>query len=362
MITKPTLLVDENQARINIHKMLEKARASKVDFRPHFKTHFSAEIGSWFSAEGVDKITVSSIDMAVYFAQHGWKDITIAFPVNILEIATLNELAEKITLNLVVESMETVQFLNHNLLHPTNVWLKIDTGYGRTGIPYDQLNLVKGIISNIKKPLIFKGLLAHFGHTYKTRDKKDIQNIYHEGIARLKLLKEKIQIEKCLISVGDTPSCSIVDSFHEADEIRPGNFVFYDLMQEQIGSCLLDDIAVCMACPVVAIHRERNEIILHGGAVHFSKDNILNDQNIPIYGKVVSLSVKGWENKPIQDVYVKSVSQEHGIISASNEFIAKTKIGDVLCILPIHSCLTANLMKNYLTLEGKHISTMNSPS
>jgi len=32
------------------------------------------------------------------------------------------------------------------------------------------------------------------------------------------------------------------------DEIRPGNFVFYDLMQYRIGSCSVGQIAVAMAC------------------------------------------------------------------------------------------------------------------
>jgi D-serine deaminase-like pyridoxal phosphate-dependent protein len=360
MITKPTLLVDEVQARKNIRMMLAKANASKVDFRPHFKTHFSADIGEWYRAEGINKITVSSIDMAVYFANHGWDDITIAFPVNILEVAILNDLAKRITLNLIVVSLETVQFLNQNMPDGVNVWLKIDTGYSRTGIPANQMEYIQKIISEIQAPLNFKGILAHFGHSYKTKGKSEIQKIYNEGISKLTHLKNEIQVEDCLISIGDTPSCSLINEFKGVDEIRPGNFIFYDLMQEQIGSCSLDKIAVCMACPVVAIHPERNEIVVHGGAVHFSKEHIINQAGNNIYGKVVSLNSNGWGKTTIEQVYLKSVSQEHGIISATKEFISKTKVGDVLGILPIHSCLTANLMKDYLNLDGKWLKSMNS--
>jgi len=362
MITKPTLLIDETQARKNIRMMLAKANASKVDFRPHFKTHFSADIGEWYRKEGINKITVSSIDMAVYFASHGWDDITIAFPVNILEVAILNDLAQRITLNLVVVSLETVQFLNQNMQYGVNIWLKIDTGYSRTGIPANQIENIQKIISEIQTPLNFKGILAHFGHSYKIKGKSEVQKIYDAGISKLTHLKNEIHMKDCLISIGDTPSCSLINEFKGVDEIRPGNFVFYDLMQEQIGSCSLDKIAVCMACPVVAIHKERNEIVVHGGAVHFSKEHITNETGKNIYGKIVLLTSDGWGKLPIEDVFVKSVSQEHGIISATTAFINKTKVGDLLGILPIHSCLTANLMKDYLTLDGKRLKSMNSIS
>ena len=79
-------------------KMLKKAESHKLIFRPHFKTHQSLEIGKWFKELGTNKITVSSLKMAEYFSCQ-WKDITVAFPLNILEMHTVNELAKKITLN-----------------------------------------------------------------------------------------------------------------------------------------------------------------------------------------------------------------------------------------------------------------------
>ena len=81
-IIKPTLLVDERKSRENIRRMVQRARNAGVSFRPHMKTHQSNEVGEWFRDEGVDRIAVSSVDMAKYFANGGWKDITIAFPFN----------------------------------------------------------------------------------------------------------------------------------------------------------------------------------------------------------------------------------------------------------------------------------------
>ena len=111
-IIKPTLLLDKGKALQNINCMADKAKRNSIRFRPHFKTHQSAQIGEWFREFGVNAITVSSVEMAMYFAQHGWKDITIAFPVNILEIDNINKLASSIQLNLLVESEQTVAFLS----------------------------------------------------------------------------------------------------------------------------------------------------------------------------------------------------------------------------------------------------------
>jgi D-serine deaminase-like pyridoxal phosphate-dependent protein len=72
-IKKPTLLLDSDICKRNISGMSAKALEQNVFFRPHFKTHQSAAIGEWFMDAGVTAITVSSVSMARYFAEHGWK-------------------------------------------------------------------------------------------------------------------------------------------------------------------------------------------------------------------------------------------------------------------------------------------------
>jgi len=133
-ITKPTLLLSKEIALRNIQNMARKANDLGLIFRPHFKTHQSAEIGEWFRDAGVKCITVSSLTMANYFADFGWDDITIAFSVNIPEIPEMNELAGRINLNLLIENKEGLAALQEKITWHTGVFIKIDTGYNRTGI------------------------------------------------------------------------------------------------------------------------------------------------------------------------------------------------------------------------------------
>lgn len=360
-LIEPTLLLDKQKCLSNISMMAEKARKNNVIFRPHFKTHQSHEVGRWFRSVGVEKITVSSAKMAEYFTQDGWKDITVAFPVNIHEKDRLNRLAQKISLNLLVVSPETVELLGKEIHHPINLFIEMDTGYHRTGVAPENVALLNAILNRIETypHVTFKGFLTHDGHSYKIRnDKKAILNIHQHTLAIAKSLKEKYsrRYPDVIFSLGDTPTCSVAETFNGIDEIRPGNFVFYDFMQVAIGSCTLEQIAVAMACPVVATYPERNEVVVHGGAVHFSKDSLAQpDGNM--FGKVVHLSKNGWSTVET-GMYIKSLSQEHGIIHAKKNKAEYIQVGDWLGVLPIHSCLTADVMKAYKTLEGETITMM----
>ena len=179
-ITKPTLLLDVARARRNIARMAEKARRNGVRFRPHFKTHQAAAIGEWFRAEGVACITVSSVTMARYFADHGWQDITIAFPVNVRELPAIDALAGRVRLQLLVESVATVQHLAAHLTHAVDVWIEVDTGYWRSGVAWNDSDTLHAVASAVAgcEHLALQGLLSHAGQTYAARGVEAIQATY----------------------------------------------------------------------------------------------------------------------------------------------------------------------------------------
>ncbi len=354
----PQLVLNEKIAVRNIERMVEKAHTNQVVFRPHFKTHQSAEIGEWFQAVGVSKITVSSVDMAEYFAKHGWKDITIAIPTPLNEITRINALASQIKLDLLVDSNQTVQYLRRYLTVNVGVWIKIDVGYHRCGLLwYDTEAVIElaELINNDPK-LGFKGLLTHAGHTYKQPDSASIRLVHDSSVQRLIDLQSDINMVgiDAPISIGDTPGCSLADSFRGISEIRPGNFIFHDLMQLNLGVCQWDDIAVVVRCPVIGKYPKRGEIVIHGGTVHFSKETLTGNNGKSIYGYMAGRANDGW-GPPISSVPVITLSQEHGVIQVPENQMENINIGDSVLIYPVHSCLTANLYSNYITTDGSLI-------
>ncbi|MGQ9617850.1 MAG: alanine racemase [Candidatus Aminicenantia bacterium] len=358
-IEKPTLLLNRERVLRNIKRMAEKAKKSGVFFRPHFKTHQSAEIGNWFREFGVEGITVSSVSMAQYFFKNGWKDITIAFPVNSLEIEKINRIAESASLGLLVLSKEVVKILNKSLRNKVNIWIKIDVSSKRTGIPWNDYESILEVAKEVDESgnLELQGILTHAGHSYQVKSKEKIAEVYKDSVERMnyvaKFLEEKIS-KRIRISVGDTPTCSVMEKFDGVDEIRPGNFVFYDIMQLELLSCKEEDIAVGVACPVVAKHSERNEIILYCGAVHLSKDFILNERGEKVFGYIAFPEKHGW-GSIIKSSYLSTLSQEHGILKTEAETFKKINVGDIIVVLPVHSCLTVDAMRRFLTFDGKFI-------
>ena len=358
MINQPTLLLNRARVEKNLEHMVHKAQRHGLRLRPHMKTHQSRAIGEWSKAFGIEQITVSSVRMAAYFASH-WNDITIAFPLNWREIPAIKELQKKIRLAVTVESAESVAVLEKELETPIDAWVKIDTGYHRTGIPYnaiERLDQQMEAFSQAKKVHV-KGFLTHAGNTYHAASPDEVRALFklsNQAMAQVKQ-RYRSQFPTLEISVGDTPSCSLARTFPEVDEIRPGNFFFYDGMQHDLGACQWQDIAVCLAAPVVAIHPQRKAIIIYGGGVHLAKEYIEQNQQ-KIYGHATRLTNSGWED-PQGDMVLTALSQEHGTITYRSE-APPFKVGDIAGIIPIHSCLTANLMQGYKHLTGEHIDHM----
>jgi D-serine deaminase-like pyridoxal phosphate-dependent protein len=362
-IIRPTLVIDKEVCLRNIEKMAQKAKDFNLRFRPHFKTHQSAVIGDWFRMYGVEAITVSSIQMAEYFTQNGWDDITVAFSVNILEINNIKRLAANINLNVLVENKEAATVLSNQISQPLGVYVKIDTGTNRTGIDPSKIRLIDTILDilSTNKKITFKGFLSHNGETYSARSTNEIFSRHFDALLKLKSLKQryKTQFPNVEVSIGDTPSCSICNNFDGVDEIRPGNFVFYDLMQQNLDVCGFEDIAARMACPVVAKHPSRNEVVIYGGAIHLSKDSLPNIDGKHFFGRI-AININGEKKLLNKRNYVTRLSQEHGVLKVSQKNFGLFNIGDLVEIIPIHSCLTANLARKYLTTDGEEIAMINS--
>ena len=360
MITSPTLVLDKVKAKNNIIRMKAKADENNLEFRPHFKTHQSKEIGEWFREYGVEGITVSSLKMAEYFVSDGWESITLAFPINILEVKRLNELASRIDLRVLAVDEAVLVSLNKHISNQIGIYIELDPGYNRSGIHILEFNRLKRLktVINSSEYLRFEGFYTHSGHSYKCRSKKEVEELVHPILEDLTKLKQEFDDPICF---GDTPSCSVLNDFGPINQISPGNFVFYDWTQFNIGSCSFDDIAVAMYCPVVAKYQDRNEILIHGGAVHFSKDSFKDDSGVPYFGVIAENKDKGW-GKVIDEVILKSISQEHGIVQCTPSYFNQVEIGDIIPILPIHSCLTADLMGSYLTLDGMYLDHLSAKS
>lgn len=366
-ITRPTLLLDIEKMKSNLDFMVSKANRLNVTLVPHFKTHQSKEIGQYFLDRGIEAITVSSVQMAEYFAENGWKDITVAFPFNRLETAAINRLiAAEIKIKLLITDRDTVAFLADHLEGSVDLFIELDTGYNRSGVDSDDIATIKLIVDEMAKSekTAFYGLYLHPGNTYAQDSLDEIKSLWADAIQKINQVRDALTLSgvgDILVRMGDKPGCCVVDEMDGVDEIGPGNFVFYDLVMNYLNVCKESDIAVAVACPVVAKHDGRKELVIHGGAVHFSKDHLFDENEHKFFGEVVILEDSGWSSI-IPDSKLVSISQEHGVLKVCEDLFNILEVGDVVGILPIHSCLTANLMSEYVTLSKHRLTHMSGRS
>jgi D-serine deaminase-like pyridoxal phosphate-dependent protein len=355
----PSLVLDVERVRRNAAKISEIATTQNVRLRPHVKTHKCVEVARIQTAEHDGAITVSTLAEARAFASSGFGDITYAVPIEPGKFAEVVELLQQgVRLHVITDDVEIPAQLNEAARRSgvtVSVFLKVDCGYHRCGVEPQskEANEIPRLITDAPN-LQFAGILTHAGHSYHARSKKEIADIAcveRDAMVELAAKLRSDSIEVPTVSIGSTPTISHIDHLEGIDEIRPGNYIFFDAFQATLGSCAFEDCALTVLAAVIHRDRARRKVIIDAGAIALSKDRGAVEFDPTCgYGRVLDLA--GEET----GLRVESLSQEHGILQVADEAVFdRLKIGSRVRILANHSCLTAAQHSFYNVLENGEI-------
>ncbi|HEX4960084.1 MAG TPA: alanine racemase [Thermoanaerobaculia bacterium] len=345
----PALLLDLGVLEANLRRMKERTAALGVALRPHVKTHKCLEVAGLQRDLGIAGITVSTLYEARVFADHGYGDLTWAFPVILSRLAEVRELAARVTLRLVVDSPEAVTALE-GLGLPLHVWLKVDCGYHRAGVnpaSPDALELARRIASSAT--LRFDGILTHSGHAYHGPTRAEVAAAAAEERSVMAAFADRLRQEGITVpgvSVGSTPAMAVVEHLDGVTEARPGNYCFHDFAQVALATCRVRDCAVTVLASVVSHRPGEERSVVDAGALALSKDMGPERPERPTMGEVFA----DYEGGLLEEgARLVSLSQEHGILSAARP------VGSRVRILPNHSCLTAAQFDEYAVVRGEEV-------
>ncbi len=348
----PALLLDLDVLERNLGRMAGKAASLGVTLRPHIKTHKCIEVAERQRGLGASGITVSTLYEARVFADHGFNDITWAFPVILNRLDEVRDLAGRVTFRVVVDSLEAVAALDR-LGIPLHAWIKVDCGYHRAGVDPEAPEAVEVARAIAGSPrLTFDGILTHSGHSYNAKSREEAAAIAEQERRVMAGFAERLRVEEIEVpgvSVGSTPAMSTVASLEGITEARPGNYVFHDYAQVVIGSCAVRNCAVTVVSSVVSsrgAHRGDNRCVVDAGALALSKDTGPDRPEHPTMGETFADYAAGVLSPGVR---LLSLSQEHGILSAS------LPVGTRVRILPNHSCLTAACFDEYFVVRGDEV-------
>ena len=333
----------------NLTRMAARATALGVSLRPHVKSHKCIEIGRRQQSLGAVGLYVSTITEARTFAAHGFDDITWAYPFIPRRLADVRDLAERITLRLVVDSREAVTTLERSG-HGFRVWLKIDSGYHRAGVdPTSPLAVDLARSLSESPTLRFDGLLTHGGHVYNGSSPSEVRAAAAEerdiavGLAgRLRSLGLPVPA----VSVGSTPGMAAVEHLAGVDETRPGNYPLHDHTQVLLGTCTLRQCAVSVLATVVSSQPGAAHCVTDAGSLALSKDQGRGGAPQPTMGEIY----QEYETGTLRaDARLTSLSQEHGVVNAALPLHSRVRI------LPNHSCLTVACFDRYHVVQGETV-------
>lgn len=354
----PALLLDRPVLERNISAMTGRAKRHGVALRPHMKTAKSAKVASLATAGNKGGICVSTVAEADYFARHGFRDITYAFGIVPQKIDRLAKLrADGVDVRLLIDDVANVKAVAERakaLGASFDVQIEIDSGQNRGGLKPDDPKLLEvGWALAGSGALRFLGVLTHGGHSYDCRGAADCRRVAEEERMAIVAAAERLSaagLPCAEVSPGATPNAVHAARLDGVTEIRPGNYMFFDLHQTGIGSCTADEIAVSVLATVVGHNRAHNRIMIDAGGLALSKDTGANE---PLpgtgYGWVMDLSGK----TRIGDLRVGRVSQEHGQIESDSPLpFDRLPIGARVRVLPNHSCMTAAAYAHYNVLDG----------
>lgn len=334
----PYIVIDEAIVEQNIKRMANMAKENRIQLRPHIKTHKLPYVAKKQLAGGAIGITVATISEAEVMAEAGIKDIFIAYPiVSESKAKKLIQLKHKVS-NLIVgvdslvgaNVLEKVAKESNDTLQ---VRLEVDTGLARTGVnPQDAVDIAKQIVQ--LEHLVLEGIFTFKGAIYEGKGTLNLELAgKEEGEIMLQVAEalQKEGIEVASISVGSSPTARTVSKVKGVTEVRPGTYIYNDVMQEAFGLCTTEDLAAEVVCTVVSKSKD-GHIVIDGGSKTFATD--VQPGGAPLHLKGFG-KIKGHPNAE----FVR-MNEEHGVIELNGEDI---QIGEQISIVPNHICSTVNL-------------------
>jgi len=345
----PALVVDLDRLERNIARMADLVREGGKRLRPHVKTHKTPEVGRMQLAAGASGITVAKPGEAEAFADAGFDDIFLANQiVGSAKIERLLALARRVRLLVGVDSLDVAEPLSRRAAAAglrIPVRLELDTGLDRAGLRTVEQAVALGKDLARLEGIAVQGVFTHEGHLARMSPEAR-RPAALEAAAKVRQVAAALRaagIPAEEASVGSTPGARDMAAAPGIDEMRPGVYVYYDLMQVQRGTIAADDCALSVLTTVIS-RPSREVAITDGGTKTFSGDAGPEGSRFGLVTNDPSARFD-WAN------------EEHGHLDLRDATI-QPRVGDVLRIVPWHACAAVNMHDTVFACRGERVEAV----
>ncbi|KAF5548842.1 D-serine dehydratase [Fusarium mexicanum] len=418
-VPKPAVILD--RARVNRHcqSMLEAVETLGLGFRAHVKTHKTIEATRLQIGHGSGDIklivsTLAEIEhllplLKEYKDASRRLDILYGLPLPRSQISRLAALGLELgqgSISVLIDhpsQLESVKAFSNYAKFPARVFLKVDTGYHRAGLPPTAMNK-NGLIEALAKleangEAELLGLYSHSSLSYKdSTAEQAMANLEGEIQGCLDALNAHAHLfakdKKLVISVGASPQVTAIEnlvtpqgdlspaaeslrnSFQAVTTGKPGGlqtrlelhagvYSILDVQQASTNSrrelgYFEDEVAISIVAEVCSVYNDKErsqpEALVAVGCLGLGREPCAA---YPGWG-VISRSSYESQSGDGRRLIIGRISQEHSIVAwehtqgedASSLPPVPLEVGQDVVIFPNHACVAGALYGWYLVVDS----------
>lgn len=353
-IPTPAVLIDSSRLERNLDRMQHAADARGLRLRPHSKTHKSPKIAAMQVRRGAVGICCAKLGEAEVFAGAGMEDIRLPYPLHPVNADRVLALADRVALSFIVDDPEIARAWSDVARRKgrrLDVLIKVDVGFHRCGIDPVSTEAPHTVQTIASLPgLNFRGLLSHAGHGYGATCDAELAAIASTEAELLRDLAARSGVECAEFSVGATPTVRFSLEQRGLTELRPGNYAYFDRTQVCLGAAEFEDCALTVLTRVVS-HPAADRLIFDSGAKTLAADLARGAGSPAGYGVVLTSIDSTTANT---ELVIDRLSEEHATVRSSSGQ-ATLRTGDLVRIIPNHSCVVSNLVDYVWLVDGEQV-------
>ena len=340
-LASPGLLLNVDLVRSNLAKMLQHVGGQVKRLRPHVKTHKMSRLIQLQLDLGIDQFKVATLSEAEMVASCGAKDVLIAYPMvgpNLKMFASLRNIYPSTTFSCLVDHLDGLKLLSSSLSNreglPVGLWIDVDCGMHRTGIPFgERLDQLRDAI-NQSQSVVYRGLHVYDGHLHQPN-----LNDRHGGALEIKdaIAADQSRCPSPSVVVGGSPTFGFW-ARETSWQCSPGTPVLWDMGYGGNYSEL--DFSKALALLTRVISKPDEDLI----CLDLGYKSIAAEMPLDLRVSVPELP----------DAVLVGQSEEHLVVKSK---VADTvKIGDALFAFPRHICPTVALHASVQVIEDRRLT------
>ena len=338
-VDTPVPIVLSDVMQRNIDRMQGFAAEHDLDLRPHVKTHKCVEVGRRQIEAGAVGITAGNVGEAEVFAEAGFEDIFLGYPVwpSGTKGDRIRHLAQTVRMRVGVDNLAAIEALAAAMGDEPDrlqVVVEIDCGARRSGAPPAAAgDLARAARTRGMVPV---GVYTYPGHGSSGPDAREpaAQDQHAALIAAVRSLGD-VGTTAEVVSAGSTPTIAFSTS-SVITEIRPGEYVFCDLNNTRLGACEENQIALFVAATVVS---------------DWVPEHVILDVGTKALGREGNPE-RGYGGIAGKKAVLAKLNEYHGFAQlAAGE--SRPSVGTVVPVLPNHVCPVVNSFEELVVTDSE---------